>query len=239
MRMRIANVAVAVLVCGLTGGLAVARWQGAAKPPKLPVRVAPVSGTFGVPKAARNLPKANRVLRPVSTRSATTFRPSGTRLTLDALLARTEGTPEEKAAMGRQLEEVFTAYEAQAKKLDMESDVAGALSFFLTTHYQVYRGGAKISDPARVAVFRQFQSALDTDQIRGLTDEEKQQAYETLILQSAATLIGYRAAVESKDKETIREARTYAGRTLTEMVKAEPDRVSLGDEGFSIAGRRS
>lgn len=238
--MRKTLIAALALLTVVAGTVPMVRAQKPVKPPKtitppksVKLQLAPIN-KLNVPKVAKNLPKGNRTLKTISTQCATSFKPSGQRLLIPGLLAKMDGTEEQKAAMGEQLEAVFTAYETQARKLGMENDVAGALSFFLTTHYQVYKGGAKVSDAARTAIYRQFQSALDTDNIRNLSDTEKQQAYETLIVTSAVTLFQYKAAVESKDKDSVREVRTGAGQVMSDTVQAAPAKIAISEEGFAI-----
>ena len=165
--------------------------------------------------------------------TATRFTPTGRRLSMDTFIDGLTKDPEQKKALRQVLEQVFTAYEAEAKKSGFENDVAGALAFYLIAHYSVFHDGQEISDAASEILVRQLQGALNTDAMRGMKDADKQRLYEFCVMLGGFTSVSY--AAPDTDAKTKQGLKQLAGQALTYILKIAPERVSLNESGLAIA----
>jgi hypothetical protein len=167
--------------------------------------------------------------------TATHFTPSGKRLTLDALADGLGSSAEEKSGLKQVFQAAFTSYETEAKKNGLENDVAGALAFYLCVHYSAYHNGQKVRDGTTIAVARQLQAALDTDEMRAANDAEKQKLYEFCVMMGGFSAAMTQLAAENKDAETRKQLREVGANGLRSILKIEPAHIQITDAGLVVA----
>lgn len=180
--------------------------------------------------------KANRKGVPAAT---TRFTPSGTRLTLDTLVNDLVKSAEERSSMRQVFQEVFKAYEEEAKKHGLENDVAAAMAFYLAVHFSAYHDGKDVSDKVMEAVARQLQGAFDNDDMRATKNEDKQKLYEFCVMMGGFTAATSQVATEQKDADLKKQMRQVGGNGLRSILKIAPERVQITEAGLVITPEKA
>jgi hypothetical protein len=179
--------------------------------------------------------KETPAAKPVNPVPASRFKPTGKRLLLNKAADALGTTVEEKAAYKTIFAEVAKAYEGEAKRLGFPNDIAGAMAFFADTSYTLYKPDFKPnSDEGSKALVRQFQEALDSDELRKAPAAEKQQLYEYYVALGAYLYTLSEVAKESKDDAVKAGVVKLGGDGLKMLLKVDPSRVSLTANGLEI-----
>jgi hypothetical protein len=176
----------------------------------------------------------------VATRSpgVSRFMPAenGRRLVLDSMIQELTKEPTEQSELKTVLEQVFTAYEEEAKRLKFENDVAGAMTLYLLSNYQIYTGSEDPSDNATKAVVQQIRGIL-AEPLKDSTSAEKQKMYEAFIVTSGITILRHQVAQSENNAGDLRAVKESAGATLKELLKAEPDTIQITEQGIVIKSK--
>lgn len=135
-------------------------------------------------------------------------------------------------------EEGFKAYEAEAKKEGVENDVAGALTFFILTHWSIYNEGKEPSDKGTVAMVRQLQNLLSSPEMRSAKDADKQSLYEWCVTMSTFSLATFQVAKNENDEKLGSNLKEAAGGALKKLLGVEPERIQVTDLGLEIAVKK-
>lgn len=185
--------------------------------------------------------RANKGIKPADAATetqnkvlATKFKPSGKRATVDKIVEQLTADPEQRKALLPLFEEGFKAYEAEAKKEGAENDVAGAMTFFIGTHWSIYNEGKEPSDKSGMAMVRQLQNLLNSAEMRAAKDADKQSLYEWCVVMSTFSLATYHVAKEEDDEKLSKTMQEAAGAALKSLLGVEPDRVQITDNGLEI-----
>lgn len=201
---------------------------------KQPITDTPESVAAKQKKA--NTTSAKPVAKPANPVPATRFTPTGKRLLLDQAAEAFGTNNEEKAAYKTIFAEVAKAYESEAKRLGFANDIAGAMAFLIDTAYTLYKPDVKPNgDVGNKAIVRQLQEALDNDTLRKSPAAEKQKLYEYYISLGAYLYAMSEIAKESKDETAKAGAVKLGGEALKSLLKVEPSRVRLTENGLEIA----
>jgi hypothetical protein len=126
------------------------------------------------------------------------------------------------------------AFETEAKRQEAgaESDVAIALSLYLTTLHEVSTG-KEIGRTETNAILPQIYSVLDSPEMKTASDSDKQKFWEYCV-GSALFCAGMHGAAE--DKETKDAFQKLAGELFTTILPVEPKNVQFTKEGMKIIG---
>ena len=151
---------------------------------------------------------------------------------LGAFVNAASTDPGQRQSVRTLLESVFSAYETAAEKGGIANDLAGALAFYVGANYSACTGGTDISDVGSGLIVRQIQAALDTPQMRAAKDLEKQQIYENYIM--LAGLLGARQQLAEGDAAATNELKSLGAEGLKYLLKVDPSRVKITDEGLRI-----
>jgi hypothetical protein len=146
--------------------------------------------------------------------TATDFRPSGTRLTVDALVSGTQGaTAEQKQALRTVYLETLSAFEKEARR----NNVAYALAFLLGASVQVVTGKEVPDDDAHDLARGVNDILAATPEFRSLTPREKQSLYEVAIITGGMIAVMHQMGVEQNDESLKKQAIDLAQTMLEKL----------------------
>lgn len=163
------------------------------------------------------------------------FRSTGTQLKTREIATALGGTPEETAQVATLLRAILVEYDKEARKLGKPNDLALALAFFFSTNPSVYHETPEPADALVMELRDTFASALvEGGALNGVTDRQKQEMYEALVLYTGLALSGYQAAKEAGDAENLKVYKQLAGLNLQAVTGISPDKITFGDQGLNI-----
>jgi hypothetical protein len=160
------------------------------------------------------------------------FRSTGTQLkTREIANLIGPGNPQVMAIMTAILQE----YEKNARAAGKPNDVALALSFFFATNASVFHDAGEPSDPKMLELRETIADALvEGNAMNGVTDRQKQEMYETLVLFTGFALAAYQEGKQSGNTESVKVGQQLAGQNLQSITGISPDKISFTDQGLSI-----
>ena len=164
--------------------------------------------------------------------SSVLFRPTGTQLkTREIANLIDAGNPQVLKLLTTLLEE----FDKGARAAGHPNDLALALSFFFATNASIYHGGGQPPDPPMVELRDTIAEALvEGNALNGVTDRQKQEMYETLVLFTGFTLAVYEEGKQGGNAETIKTSQQLAGQNLLAVIGISPDKINFTDQGLSI-----
>jgi hypothetical protein len=160
------------------------------------------------------------------------FRPTGTQLkTREIANLIDAGNPQVLKLLTTLLEE----FDKGARAAGHPNDLALALSFFFATNASIYHGGGQPPDPPMVELRDIIAGALvEGNALNGVTDRQKQEMYETLVLFTGFALAVYEEGKQGANAETIKTSQQLAGQNLLAVIGISPDKITFTDQGLSI-----
>lgn len=160
------------------------------------------------------------------------FRPTGTQLkTREIANLIGPGNPQILQLMGAMLDE----YEKSARAAGKPNDLALALSFFFATNASVYHDAGQPTDPQMLELRETIAEALVSgNAFSGVTDRQKQEMYESLVLFTGFALAAYEEGKQSGNAESVKVSQQLAGQNLLAVTSISPDRISFTNQGLSI-----
>jgi hypothetical protein len=75
---------------------------------------------------------------------------------------------------------------------------------------------------------------IEDNALNGVTDRQKQELYETLVMFTGFTLATYQEGKQGGNAETIKVSRQLAGQNLLSMVGISPDKINFTSQGLNI-----
>jgi len=130
---------------------------------------------------------------------------------------------------------ILQEYEKNARAAGKPNDVALALSFFFATNASVFHDAGEPSDPKMLELRETIADALvEGNAMNGVTDRQKQEMYETLVLFTGFALAAYQEGKQSGNTESVNVGRQLAGQNLQSLTGISPDKISFTDQGLSI-----
>lgn len=164
--------------------------------------------------------------------SSVLFRPTGTQLkTREIANLIDAGNPQVLKLLTTLLEE----FDRGARAAGHPNDLALALSFFFATNASIYHGGGQPPDPPMVELRDTIAEALvEGNALTGVTDRQKQEMYETLVLFTGFALAVYEEGKQGGNAETIKTSEQLAGQNLLAVIGVSPDKINFTDQGLSI-----
>ena len=160
------------------------------------------------------------------------FRSTGTQLkTREIANLFGAGNPQVPAIMTA----ILTEYEKNARAAGKPNDLALALSFFFATNASVYHDAGQPTDPQMLELRDTLAEALvGGNALSGVTDRQKQEMYEALVLYTGFALAAYEEGKQSGNAESVRVGRQLAGQNLLAVTGISPDKITFTDQGLSI-----
>lgn len=140
----------------------------------------------------------------------------------------------------QQLEKIFDVllkvYEQRSKQQKAPStDLARTLSYCIALNY-AYSTEQDVSAKGLDELRRKMREALSSDaKFRALSDKQKQELSEGLIILSHFVALGYDEAKEAKDKETMNKFKQLAQANLKAILGVPVQQVKLEHTGLVIA----
>ncbi len=163
--------------------------------------------------------------------AAVHFRSTGTQLkTREIANLIDAGNPQVLTIMTTILEE----YEKGARAAGKPNDMALALSFFFATNASVYHDAGIPADP-RVMELRDTiaEALVDGNAFSSVSDRQKQEMYETLVLFTGFALAVYQEG-KGGNAESLKISQQLAAQNLLAVTGVSPDKISFTDQGLSI-----
>lgn len=157
------------------------------------------------------------------------FRPTGTQLkTREIANLIDAGNPQVLKLLTVLLEE----FDKGARAAGHPNDLALALSFFLATNASVYHDGGQPADPPMVELRDTIAEALvEGNALNGVTDRQKQEMYETLVIFTGFALATYQEGKQGGNADTVKVSRQLAGQNLQALIGISPDKITFTDQG--------
>ena len=160
------------------------------------------------------------------------FRSSGGYIKTRELADQLGGTQAERDQYFKMMNAVLAAFDGQAAKSGRKNDLPSALSYFLAENARIYHGQADLSDAQFFELRNQIAQALTADgAIRSMSDRQKQEMYETLVVYTGLTQYGFEESVKAGNQQMSQGYQKLAGMNLEAVTKRSPDEIDLGAIG--------
>jgi hypothetical protein len=159
------------------------------------------------------------------------FRPTGTRLkALEFANLVDAGNPQVVQLANVLLDE----FDKGARAAGHPNDLALALSFFFATNASIYHDATRPTDPQMVDLRNTIADALvDGNALSSLSDRQKQEMYETLVLFTGFALLSYEEGKQG-NAASLTTSQQLAGQNLLAVTGISPDKISFIDQGLNI-----
>jgi len=166
------------------------------------------------------------------TDAAVRFRSTGTQLkTREIANAIDAGNVQVFTIMTTILQE----YEKGARAAGHPNDLALALSFFFATNASIYHDAGQPADPPMIELRDTIAEALvEGKALNGVTDRQKQEMYETLVIFTGFALATYQEGKQGRNAETVKVSQQLAGQNLLALTGIAPDQITFTDQGLNI-----
>jgi len=149
------------------------------------------------------------------------------------LAARLGTTPQERQYIQGVLTKCLDFYTETARQKGVPLyDVARALNYFIVTNYFVYTQGAGPTRVQMEATRDMIRANMVADEtFRGMSDREKQESYETLIVIAGFVDLGYGTAKHSGNENLAAQFHDMAKHNLETLLGVPVARIHFTSEG--------
>ena len=115
------------------------------------------------------------------------------------------------------------------------NDVARALNYFISTNYFVYTSGAGPTPDQMSATRDSIRANMaQDDAFRRMSDKQKQEAYETLIVLAGFVDLGVGTAKQSGDANAAAQFREMAKHNLETVLGVPIEKIHFTNDGLSL-----
>jgi hypothetical protein len=152
------------------------------------------------------------------------------------LAARLGKTPQERRDIEAVLTRCLHFYTdtARQKRVPL-NDVALALNYFISTNYYVYSLGSGPTQNEMNATRDLIRANMAQDPtFRRMSDRQKQEAYETLIVLAGFVDMGYGTAKHSGNESAAASFREMAKHNLETLLGAPVEKIHFTSEGLAL-----
>jgi hypothetical protein len=180
------------------------------------------------PVAKAEVPKKT----PAQIDGAARFRSTGTRLRTQAFADfLSSGSAETKKQMIAIISTLLTEYEKAARAQGKANDLALATTAALVYNSSIYNGTPEPDDD-RIMEIRDAMAELMAEDgtFASMTDRQKQELYENLVISTMLAKVGYEEAKKTGDKNTMESYRTLAGQTLEAVSGMPPEKIDFSSD---------
>ena len=137
--------------------------------------------------------------------------------------------PKERATLLGILQEVKKSYVAEAAKAGKSNNIAAALTFFLVTTSMAYHQTDAPSDRVTDALVEVLQQELSASpEFKSMTNLQKQQMHDWLVVAGGFVLAGYLDAVKTSDEKELADYKQVANECFKLV-------LGTGIEKFNLA----
>lgn len=162
----------------------------------------------------------------------TNFVSSQQPLSVESFAQNLGGTPEEVQTLSAVLKQGLSAFEQEAERLERPNNVGMAFAYLVGVCYLVYYN----EEPSESALLN-LQASADaalgsSDEFKGLSDQQRQELYETLVLTATLPFMGYLEATEQQDQTLMQTYRDLAASTLLSTLGMHPDQLVFTEAGL-------
>lgn len=177
----------------------------------------------------------NAPVRNVASPQATYFKPDA-RINVAKMIADEIGTTKaEKDALLLLFNATKQAFEDEVAKKGRQNNLSAAATFFIVATSTVYHDTPEPGDEAVDQLWDALNSVLDENEaVAAMSDSDKQQVYETLIVFSGLVYAGHMEGKSSGNKQTSAAYRQLAGTLIETVLQMSPDQLKFGKNGLAI-----
>jgi len=166
--------------------------------------------------------------------SNTTFQPVEQPFVPQQLAARLGNTDQERKYIEEVLIKCLNFYTDTARQKGVPLyDVARALNYYVVINYFVYTMGAGPTKDQMDATREMIRANMVEDEtFRRMSDREKQESYETLIVLAGFVDLGYGTAKQSGNEKLAAQFREMAKYNLETVLGAPVEKIHFTEEGW-------
>jgi len=193
-------------------------------------------GKFPPGTQPKNPPGPTTTSGRVPSDQTTTFRPVEPAFVPQQLAARMGKTPQEQQYIEDLLTKCLDFYTQTARQKGIPLyDVARALNYYISTNYFIYSEGAGPTKAQMDKTRAVISSNIVQDQnFRRMSDREKQESYETLIVIAGFVDLGYGTAKQSGNQNLAAQFHEMARHNLETLLSSPIDKIRFTDDGLVL-----
>jgi len=161
------------------------------------------------------------------------FHPTGTRLMLQTLSGKLGGNANQQAQTSQLLSALMQSYENEASRKGYPNDLALAVSSFIAFNCAAYQQ-KPIAPDDKILILRELVGvlAVQNGSFSALSDLQKQQTYETLIMTGGLAYLSYQDAKKRNSTNEMALFSKFAGQNLKSVLGVEPGALDFTAEGL-------
>jgi hypothetical protein len=164
------------------------------------------------------------------------FDPTPNRLKLDAVVAELGGTTDQRVQTKQLLNEVLDTYDKEASALGYKDDLPLAFASFIIMSAAAYREKDVPGDETLLELRSVIaESAIESGVLKSITDQQKQEISEILVVFGTLAFSGYRQSKQTGDVSSMNAFKLLGGQNLKTVLGLDPDNVEVGPDGISFA----
>jgi uncharacterized protein DUF6683/putative nucleic acid binding protein len=130
---------------------------------------------------------------------------------------------------------ILQEYEKGARAAGKPNDVGLALSFFFAMNASIYHNTAQPTDQQMMELRETIAEALvEGNGLAGVSDRQKQEMYETLVLYTGFALAAYQEGKQTGNSASVDVGRQLAGQNLQAVTGISADKINFTNQGLSI-----
>ena len=170
------------------------------------------------------------------TSTSTIFHPTQPPFVPQQLAERLGKTAEEQKFIANTLTRCLNFYTDGARQKGVPlNDLARAINYYIATNYFVYSLGAGPNQPQMDATRDMIRTNLTNDEtFQQMSDHQKQEAYETLIVLAGFVDLGYGTARKTGDESTAAQFRDMARQNLETLLGTKVEKMHFTSEGLVL-----
>src|SRR4051812_4283318 len=169
---------------------------------------------------------------PAEIDAAVRFRPTGTQLRTQAFAEFLgSGSADTTKQMAALISTLLKEYEKAARAQGKPNDLALATTAALVYNSSIYNGTAD-PDDKRIMEIRDALAELaeESGTFAAMTERQKQELYENLVICTMLAKVGYENAKQKGDAAAMASYRELAGQTLRAASGMPPEKIDFSDE---------
>jgi hypothetical protein len=187
--------------------------------------VDPRSTMTGVPKPAAD------------TNAAVRFKSTGTRIKVVPIVREFGGPPAQQEQLRTMVTGILDGWDRETAAGGMKNDLALAFAAFTAFSVAAYRGQPLPPDDKLLELRNLFAEAMvASGNLGSITDRQKQEMHEILIIFGTLAYSGWSEAVRTGDAASADAFKKLGAANLQTVLGIKPDDISIGPEGLNFRG---
>jgi hypothetical protein len=177
----------------------------------------------------------NRQVTAYAARSLT-FNATPARLKLDAIVADLGGSTEQRVQTRQLLNQVLDTYDKESAALGYKNDLPLSFASFIMMSAAAYRGTDVPGDEKLIELRSVIaDSAIESGVFKSMTDMQKQEMSEILVVFGTLAFSGYSQSKQTGDLASMNSFRQLGGQNLKTVLGLDPEAVKVDANGISFA----